>query len=515
MIFDMKKNILLQCLLAGVIQLLACIIVYLFNIPNPNIVLFVILSATLVQFGYVAGTVTGIIALLYSFFFFSTDNSWIYYTPVNRNKLIVIVLGVIANIFIIGKLQRDNQKAVQEIIRLEIEQKNSAEMTELVKKAESANKAKSLFLANMSHDIRTPLNGIVGLMKIIETHIDDKELVRKNFEEMDIAADHLISLVNDVLQMSRIEDGIENIIAEPTNIADVFREITVITEENARAKNIKWKWNGNKEFAYPYIMASPLHLRQIFLNIYGNSVKFTNAGGTISTTQECVSLETDKVIYRWIISDTGIGMSKEFQTHIFEPFAQEKNDARSRFEGTGLGMPITKHLVERVGGTISVSSEVGRGTTFTVELPFEIAPNPIAKEAMEQKQTRNICGLHILLAEDNELNAEIAEVLLREQGAEVSVASDGKQAFEIFRSNPAGTFDVILMDIMMPVMDGYEATKAIRDLSREDAKKIPIIAVTANAFAEDRQKVLDAGLNDHIAKPIDMGTLTETLLKYR
>ncbi len=513
LIADMKKNIFLQCLMAAVIQLLACVIIYLFNIQNPNIVLFVILSAMLVKFGYGAGTAAGIIILLYSAFFFSINHSWIYFTSENQYKMMVVFLGVIANVSIVGQLQRANQKAAQKIARLEIEKQKASEMAELKEKAESANQAKSRFLANMSHDIRTPINGIVGLMKISEEHLDDTELVRENFEKMDVAANHLVSLINDVLQMSKIEDGVEEISLEETNLSEVFQEINTLTIKSAKEKGIQWIDSTNQDFTYPFVMASPLHLRQIFLNIYGNSVKFTQAGGTISTTQECMGTKSNKVTYRWTISDTGIGMSKEFMSHIFEPFAQEKNGARSQFEGTGLGMSIAKHLVDQMSGTISVSSELGKGTTFIVEIPFELVKGLDKKEQTQEK--KDIQGMCILLAEDNELNAEIIEFMLKEKGVDVTLAKDGKQALEIFCDKPSNHFDAILMDIMMPVMNGYEATKAIRDLDRMDAKSVPIIAVTANAFEEDKQKAIEAGMNNHVSKPIDMKALIDILSKYK
>ncbi len=509
----MKKNLFLQCLMAAGIQLLACVIIYFFNVQNPNIILFVILSAMLVKFGYGAGTAAGIIILLYSVFFFSINHSWIYFTSENQYKMIVVFLGVIANVSIIGQLQRANQKAVKKIARLEIEQQKAEEMAELKEKAESANQAKSRFLANMSHDIRTPLNGIVGLMKLSEEHLDDTELVRENFEKMDVAAKHLLSLINDVLQMSKIEDGIEELSFEPTNLADVFQEIHILSSKSAKEKNIQWIDSKNQDYTYPFVMASPLHLRQIFLNIYGNSVKFTDAGGSILTQQECIGTESNKVTYRWTISDSGIGMSKEFMTHIFEPFAQEKNGARSQFEGSGLGMSIAKHLVEQMDGRISVRSALGKGTTFIVEIPFEIVQSFDKKEEIQEQ--KDIHGMRILLAEDNELNAEIVEGMLKEKGVDVTLAVDGKQAVKIFCDNPFDTFDAILMDIMMPVMNGYEATKEIRHLNRKDAKTIPIIAVTANAFEEDKQKAIEAGMNDHVPKPIDIGTLMEILSKYK
>ncbi|MGO5165877.1 MULTISPECIES: ATP-binding protein [unclassified Candidatus Paralachnospira] len=252
-------------------------------------------------------------------------------------------------------------------------------------------------------------------------------------------------------------------------------------------------------------------MRQIFLNIYGNSIKFTNPGGKISTKQECIEEKDNVITYRWTISDTGIGMSEEFLQHIFEPFSQEQADARSVYHGTGLGMSIVKKLVDKMGGMISVTSEIGKGSTFVIELPFEIASAPEKAKKEETDKKNNIHGLNLMLVEDNELNAEIAEMLLEDEGAIITMANDGQQAVELFNNNPVGTFDAILMDIMMPVMDGLAATKAIRSLNRPDAGTVPIIAMTANAFEEDVQKCLDVGMNAHLAKPLDIEKVKKTI----
>lgn len=394
-----------------------------------------------------------------------------------------------------------------------IANQRAAEMQEFAEKAEAANRAKSLFLANMSHDIRTPINGIVGLLKINETHSDNETLVRENREKMGKAANHLLSLVNDVLQMSKLESGAEEMVCEPIHLSDISHDIVAIIKESATEGGITWKFSGDRELVYPYVMASPVHLRQIFLNIYGNSIKFTKPGGTISTHQEFVKEENHKVTYRWTISDTGIGMSEEFLKRIFDPFAQEKNDARTSYQGTGLGMSIVKSLVDKMNGTIEVTSKEGAGSTFVLTIPFEIAEAPVT-QAQDLAQVDSVHGLHLLLAEDNELNAEIAQMLLEDAGAVTTLVTDGKQAVEIFESNPAGTFDAILMDIMMPVMDGLTATKTIRALDRPDAKTIPIIAMTANAFAEDAKKCMDAGMNAHLSKPLDIETVKQVICEH-
>ena len=410
-------------------------------------------------------------------------------------------------------LRMNSQRKMAKMARQKAE-----EMTALAEKADAANKAKSLFLANMSHDIRTPINGIIGLLKIDEAHFDNSDLLRANHEKMMISADHLLSLINDVLQVSKLEDGDTVLTHEFISLVDLTRDIVTIVIDRATEAGIIWDYEkGKAVIPYPYIYGSPLHLRQIFLNIYGNCIKYTDPGGTITTIVESVDLpglREGMGAYRWTISDTGVGMSPEFLAHIFEPFTQEKADARSIYHGTGLGMTIVKRLVEKMNGTISVTSEVGVGSTFVITIPFEIAPPPAEPLAKEPTETADIHGLRLLLAEDNDLNAEIAEMLLGDEGAEVTTVRNGQQAVERFESSPPGTFDAILMDVMMPVMDGLAATRAIRALDRPDAKTIPIIAMTANAFEEDARKCLEAGMNEHLSKPLEMQKLTAALVRH-
>lgn len=416
------------------------------------------------------------------------------------------------------EVSRDDKGILTQVLYtyqlIDEEKKKELEQQEILRQAviaaDSANRAKSTFLLNMSHDIRTPLNGIIGLLKINMAHSDDAKLVHENYEKMEKAANHLLSLINDVLQMSKLEEGIEEFSSESVCLIDIFNNIKAIIQGNALENGISWKF-GDAGFVHPYVVTSPLHLRQIFLNIYGNSIKFTKSGGEISTKQECIGEKDNVVTYRWTISDTGIGMSKEFQQHIFEPFAQEKNGARSVYQGTGLGMVIVKNLVDKMGGTISVASEVGKGSTFIIELPLEIASAPEESKDEKIDKENDIHGLNLMLVDDNDLNAEIAETLLADEGAAITTVNDGKQAVELFNNNLEGTFDAILMDIMMPIMDGLTATGAIRALNRPDAGTIPIIAMTANAFEEDVQKCLDAGMNAHLAKPLDIEKVKQTI----
>ena len=388
------------------------------------------------------------------------------------------------------------------------------EKTIALESEKKANRSKSAFLSRMSHDMRTPLNGIVGLLKIDAAHPEDRALVDANREKMQVAADHLLSLINDVLQMSKIESGTVTLTREAVNLQTLFQDIGKIMEERAGDQGIVLEFRQKRQDAPcpPCVYGSPLHLRQIFLNIYGNAVKYNRYGGKIITTAD-YSEKDGITTCCWEIRDTGVGMKPEFLEHIFEPFTQEKQDARSVYQGTGLGMSIVKGLVDQMHGTITVSSEEGVGTTFVVTIPFETAGETAAPER-QQPETGDLKGFRLLLAEDNALNAEIAQVLLQDEGAEVTTVSNGQEAVELFRKEPEGTFDLIFMDIMMPVMDGLTATKIIRAMERPDAKTIPILAMTANAFAEDREICLAAGMDDHLTKPLNIDTIKRTVYRY-
>ena len=428
--------------------------------------------------------------------------------------LIYLLILAVVNM-LLWRVEKNYQKD-----QLEVQQRytetlkaQNRQLEEALDQAEKANAAKSSFLSRMSHDIRTPINGIVGLLKIDEDHFDDKELVRENHTKMQISANHLLSLINDVLQMSKLEDGSVVLTHEVINLYELTKDIVTIIKGRATEAGVEWDYEkGKSAIPYPYIYGSPVHLRQIFLNVYGNCIKYNRYGGKITTIVDTLEEHDNICTYRWTIRDTGVGMSKEFLSHIFEPFAQEKNDARSVYQGTGLGMAIVKSLVDQMGGSITVTSEEGVGSTFVIAIPFEIASAPEPVQETTAKAEDNIAGLHLLLVEDNDLNAEIAEMLLSDQGAEVTLARDGKQAVDAFAENPQGTFDAILMDIMMPVMDGLTATRTIRAMDdRPDARTIPIIAMTANAFKEDEDKCFAAGMSAYLAKPIDIQKLKCTI----
>lgn len=434
-----------------------------------------------------------------------------------RNMLYTVFIYLVIVGFMHALRWRILQGHQKEQMRLQkeytknLESKN-LELREAVFQAQKANAAKSSFLSRMSHDIRTPLNGIIGLIKINETHMDDRELVKTNQDKMLVSADHLLSLINDVLQMSKLEDENIEISHEPIDLGEISREVGTIISGRTAEAGIAFEI-GKQELPVSYVYGSPLHIRQIFLNIYGNCIKYNKPHGKVTTTLKCLGEKNGIVTYRWTISDTGIGMSEEFLKHIFEPFVQEHSDARTVYSGTGLGMSIVKKIIDRMNGTIVVTSKEGEGSTFVITLPFEIAEKPEEIPA-EMDGEVNIAGLHLLLAEDNELNAEIARTLLEDEGAITTIVNDGQQAVDIFSRNKPGTFNAILMDIMMPEMDGLSATKAIRALDREDAGTIPIIAMTANAFDEDEKKCMEAGMNAHLVKPLDIQKMKEAVCRY-
>ena len=414
--------------------------------------------------------------------------------------------------------QKEQQDSQQRYLN-SLEIKNR-ELKAAVVRAETASAAKSSFLSRMSHDIRTPLNGIIGLLKIDETHLMDHKLIRENHQKMTVAANHLLSLLNDVLQMSKLEDGMVELAHEVISLKELSSDIATIIKGRVAEAGLSWEYMpDDNPMPYAYVYGSPVHLRQIFLNIYSNCIKYTPKGGRIMTSMECLGERDGVCKYRWTISDTGEGMSEEFLAKIFEPFSQERNDARSTYKGVGLGMAIVKNLLTRMNGTIEVRSVLGEGSTFVITIPFDVAEEPSqpseeqVQEAPQPAKGKQIADMHLLVAEDNELNADIIRMILEDKGATLKIVPDGSQAVDEFNSNPAGTYDAILMDVMMPVMDGLEATKAIRALPRKDSNQIPIIAMTANAFAEDCHNCLEAGMNYYLTKPLDVAKLMEVLAK--
>jgi len=393
----------------------------------------------------------------------------------------------------------------------EKDEKYKAELLSAAKKAEAANEAKTEFLQRMSHDIRTPINGICGLVNMADHYADDMEKQTECRAKVKEASHLLLELVNEVLDMSKLESD-EVVLEEiPFNLIRISREVFVVIDQMAAEQNIQIVWE-KKEVTHWDLIGSPGHVKRVMMNILSNAVKYNRANGQIYIScREIPSEQSEWTTIEFVCRDTGIGMTETFQKHIFEPFAQEHTGSRTKYAGTGLGMAITKKLIEKMGGTITFESEEGTGTTFVIRVPFRIDTGRSGRAETEEKPEVSIKGLHILLAEDNELNMEIAEFMLQNEGADVTKAWNGREAVEIFRKSEPGEFDVILMDIMMPVMNGYGATKMIRSLEREDAKTIPIIAMTANAFTEDRLKAKEAGMDEHIAKPVDPELLVKVI----
>ena len=407
----------------------------------------------------------------------------------------ILALMLLTAVVSFVNVQRTSQK-------VKMEQETNRELNRLRMVAESANAAKSTFLNNMSHDIRTPMNAIIGFTNIALKQ-NPKPEVKNCLDKIRDSSDHLLTLINDVLDISRIESGKIQFSPIPVDITEIADTVVNLTYGFLSDRNITFRCNLEKPET-PFVLADSLRIREILVNILGNAVKFTNDGGSITFDAAYFPGGDDRhMVARYRIADTGVGMSEEFVERIFDEFSQEESSARTKYKGTGLGMAITKRYVDLMGGRITVESKKGKGSVFTVELPMELT-----EESKVQKQDRsalnqNLSGVKVLMAEDNDLNAEIAMIQLEELGVRITRAANGKEAVNTFAQNPPGTFDIILMDIMMPEMNGFEATAAIRRLpNRPDALQIPIIAMTANAFAEDVQASLDAGMNGHLSKPI-------------
>ena len=418
---------------------------------------------------------------------------------------------------------RDTDDDVTEILYVtqiidDYKQKELAYQQELVKAVESANQAntaKTDFLNRMSHDIRTPLNGILGMLDIAQKNETNPKTLLECHEKMRTAAFHLKALVNDVLDMQRMETDRFFLEQIPFDIREILDNCWSMLEAQASRLDITLKKIKPGSLKYPYLIGSPLHIRQIFMNLLSNAIKYNKPGGSISVHAKIIRQVHQNVIYKFIISDTGIGISPEFQKHIFEPFAQEDTGARTIYKGTGLGMAIVHRLVQEMGGTIQLKSEKNVGSTFTLILPFTIDEHqPSASAETATDTPADLTDLHILVVEDNELNLEIAVFSLEAAGLNVSTAINGLEAVRLFEKSKPYEYDIILMDIMMPVMNGLDAAKAIRGLSRPDATTVPIIALSANAFAEDIQKSKNAGINEHLAKPLEMDKVLKVIASY-
>ena len=427
--------------------------------------------------------------------------------PLNVTAVVFLYL-LIFGIFCFWGYRADLVHRKQE---QEKDEKYKAELLRTAKKAEAANEAKTEFLQRMSHDIRTPINGICGMINVADHYADNMEKQTECRAKIKEASHLLLELINEVLDMSKLESD-EVVLEEISfNLNSISEEILGVIEHMAAEQNIRILWE-KKEVTHWNLIGSPVHVKRILMNILSNAVKYNKENGYVYIScREIPSKQTAMTTLEFVCRDTGIGMAETFQKRIFEPFAQEHAGSRTKFAGTGLGMPITKKLVEKMGGTISFESKEGTGTTFVIRIPFRIDTDMKDRTEAEEKTETSIHGLHVLLTEDNELNMEIAEFVLQNEGAVVTKAWNGQKAVDIFRKSKPGEFDAILMDIMMPVMNGYEAAKMIRSLDREDAKVIPIIAMTANAFTEDKMRAKEAGMDEHIAKPVDGKLLVKVI----
>ena len=426
--------------------------------------------------------------------------------PVTAVAITVFISWMAVTMIIIVNRLRTRRK-----LQLAAQQK-AKEMTVLAEQAQAASKAKSTFLSNMSHDIRTPMNAIIGFTNIA-LHQDSVPEMHNCLKKIEESSDHLLSLLNDVLDISRIESGKVEFSPVPANITAVTDSVIEIVKGMILNRELNFEVH-REPLQNPYVMTEPVRIREILVNILNNAVKFTKDGGTIRfDAGSRPGADAQHIVICYRIKDTGIGMSEEFQKKLFDEFAQEENGVRTQYKGTGLGMPISKKYVELMGGTITVDSRKGVGTTFTVEMPMELTNAEKVEKTKPLVQHNDLKGIKVLLAEDNDLNAELATILLEDLGMTVTRAADGQEVVDLFAEHPAGTYDIILMDIMMPKMDGHQAAKAIRAMyaDRSDAEEIPIIALSANAFSEDVQASLDAGMNGHVSKPLNMEEVTKVI----
>lgn len=434
------------------------------------------------------------------------------YGMVEKTNHISIICGLVAGavlLFICLYTYYVYQKSKAE------EQKQKQLLMNAAEEADAANKAKSAFLLSMSHDIRTPMNAIIGFTNIA-LHQNMVSDIHDSLKKVQQSSNHLLSLLNDVLDFSRIESGKVTISPEPVDITQLTDNVQAIMNGLLYNRDLKFEVH-RESLKNPYVLADVVRIREVLVNLLGNAVKFTKDGGAITLDISSYPGADEKhIIIRYVVRDNGIGMSEAFQKKLFDPFSQEDDaNARTQYKGTGLGMAITKKYVDMMGGSIAVESKKGVGATFTVEIPLEL-PEQVIPSEQKQHLHRDLTGIHVLMAEDNDLNAELATIMLEDAGMIVTRASDGKEVVDLFKNNPRGTYDLILMDIMMPNMDGHQAAKAIRALGieRSDAVTIPIIALSANAFIDDIQESLDSGMNDHISKPINIEELIDTITKY-
>ena len=486
-----------------------------FAVKGGEETLLSILNKTLK--GMPSGMLTSALAIYDStadkvtFLDFVKDNMLAFFLATGFSALSIIVI-----ILVLLRKARKAEAAAK--LAANDTQKLNEKLEIALKKAEDASLAKTSFLNNMSHDIRTPMNVILGYAQLMENELNGKDIpeVLKHLEKLQQSGNLLLSIINNVLDMARIESGRMEIDENYCRIEDVWKSLFAVFDEKARKKNISLHYTMNVE--HEHVLTDVTKVKEILVNILSNAIKYTPAGGSVMVyVDELPCDESGYMIVRIRISDTGIGMSQDYLTKIFEAFTREKNTTKSKIAGTGLGMSIVKNYVDLLGGTIDVESELGKGSTFTVTLKHRIADERYyVKKHIEESGTGNeiLEGRNILLAEDNDLNAEIAEAILERAGLRIERVENGIQCVNRILKMPAGTYDMIFMDIQMPQMDGYKATQTIRNLPDKDKACIPIIAMTANAFAEDKKKTMEAGMNAHLSKPLNVPELMDTIRKF-
>ena len=446
--------------------------------------------------------------------------------PIVRHtiKFVITVIGLVSGLIIaIILIETIRRQRIQKVRAAEREAHN-VQLQEALDYAKAANASKTMFLSNMSHDIRTPMNAIIGFSSLLANDPSNEEKVKEYTQKITSSSQHLMNLINEILDISKIESGNVVLNIETFSVEKFVNDIEMMTRPMMEAKNQKYEiCLGN--MTYDALMGDVTRLTQIMVNLLTNASKYTQSYGEISWSIDCVRVSDKYQRLRFEVKDTGIGMSEDYQKIIFEPFTRAESSTTNKVQGTGLGMAITKNLVDMMGGAIEIHSKEGKGSTFAVEITFRVSENE--NKAFSDKASSAISvkmelpdmngtleGRHFLIAEDNALNMEIIQALLEAEGVQCDMAENGQEAVDIFAKHEPGTYDAILMDVMMPVMDGYEATKRIRSLKREDAQKIPILAITANAFSEDIRKAMDAGMNAHISKPLNPEALRRTLLPF-
>ncbi len=433
---------------------------------------------------------------------FTTRNRYMLYT------LLACALFILAVILI-----RQQSFKKEEEARREKDANYEKQLVQKAQEAEVANQSKTDFLRRMSHDIRTPINGIRGMIEIAEHYADDLKKQQEARQKIWQASGYLLELINEVLEINRLESGRLIFEKKSFHLQDLCHEIQTLTEKQTMVGHITIE-KRKFDLKHDWFIGSPLHIKRIMMNIISNAIKYNKDYGHIYVSLQEFPIDDTHSRILFTCEDTGFGMTEEFQKRMFEPFAQESTGARTHFTGTGLGLAIVKRMIDQMGGTISCQSQVGKGSTFTISLPLEVDTHGAERAKAREAEVRDIRGIHALLVEDNDLNIEIAQFFLENAGVKVDMARNGQEAVTRFAASDVGSYDVILMDIMMPVMDGLEATRTIRKMPRSDATTVPIIAMTANAFQEDRQRVLEAGMNEHLTKPLESEKLIATIGQY-